>query len=158
MSYRTVLADLKTKLDTETHIGEWLMIDQERINAFAKATLDDQWIHVDAERASRESPFGGTVAHGYLSLSLLPYLAARVSADGPRFAGAKLAVNYGLNRVRFPSAVRVGARIRARTRLISVDEIPGECLQIINLFTIEIEGAPKPACIAETVARIYFDA
>ncbi len=156
MSYQTALTDLKSKVGTETHVGEWLTIDQARIDAFAAATLDNQWIHIDAERAKRESPFGGPVAHGYLTLSLLPHLAGRVNAEKPPYPGIALSVNYGLNRVRFPHPVLAGSRVRARTELISVEEVAGNGLQVVNKITIEIEGAAKPACVAETVSRMYF--
>lgn len=156
MSYQTALSDLQSKVGTETHLGEWLTIDQARIDAFAAATLDNQWIHVDVERASRESPFGGPVAHGYLTLSLLPHLMGRVNAEKPVYPGIKLSVNYGLNRVRFPHPVVAGSRIRARTELVSVEEVAGNGLQLVSKVTIEIEGAAKPACVAETVSRMYF--
>jgi len=156
MSYQNALTDLQAKVGTETHVGDWLTIDQARIDAFAEATLDQQWIHVDVERASRESPFGGPVAHGYLTLSLLPYLTKRVDPDQPPYPGVKLAVNYGLNRVRFPHPVTVGSQVRALTELISVEEVAGNGLQTTNKVTIEIEGAAKPACVAETVSRLYF--
>ena len=156
MSYQNVLADLQAKIGTETHLGDWLTIDQARINAFAAATLDNQWIHIDPERASRESPFGGPVAHGYLTLSLLPYLMGRVNAEKPSYPGIKLSVNYGLNRVRFPHPVLAGSRLRSRTELVSVEEVAGDGLQLISKVTIEIDGAAKPACVAETVSRMYF--
>ncbi len=156
MSLSTALADLQSKVGQETHVGPWLTIDQARINAFADATLDHQWIHVDVERASRESPFGGPVAHGYLTLSLLPHLTNRVNPDKPLYPGLRLAVNYGLNRVRFPHPVAAGSRVRAHTELISVEEVAGNGLQLINKVTIEIENAAKPACVAETVSRLYF--
>ena len=156
MSYHTALTDLRSKVGTETHLGEWLTIDQARIDAFADATLDHQWIHVDPERAARESPFGEPVAHGYLTLSLIPHLAGRVNAEKPAYPGIRLSVNYGLNRVRFPHPVVAGSRIRTRTELVSVEEVAGNGLQQINKVTVEIEGAAKPACVAETVSRIYF--
>ena len=156
MSYQTALSNLQSKVGTETHVGEWLTIDQARINAFANATLDHQWIHVDPARATRESPFGGPVAHGYLTLSLLPHLAGRVNAQKPTYPGIKLSVNYGLNRVRFPHPVVAGSRVRARTELVSVEEVAGDGLQLTSKVTIEIDGTPKPACVAETVSRMYF--
>ncbi len=156
MSYQNALADLQSKVGTETYVGAWLTIDQSRIDAFAAATLDNQWIHVDVERARRESPFGGPVAHGYLTLSLLPHLMGRVNAEKPLYPGIKLSVNYGLNRVRFPHPVVAGSRIRARTELISVEEVAGDGLQLVSKVTVEIEGAAKPACVAETVSRMYF--
>jgi len=156
MSLQSALTDLRSKIGTETHVGEWLTIDQARIDAFAQVTLDNQWIHVDPERASRESPFGGAVAHGYLTLSLIPHLAGRVNAEKPLYPGVRLSVNYGLNRVRFPHPVVAGSRVRARTQLVSVEEVAGNGLQIINQITVEIDGAAKPACVAETVGRLYF--
>lgn len=156
MSYELALSDLRSKVGTETHVGEWLTIDQARIDAFADATLDHQWIHVDVKRAQRESPFGGPVAHGYLTLSLIPHLAGRVNAEKPAYPGIRLSVNYGLNRVRFPHPVVAGSRIRARSELVSVEEVAGNGLQSVSKVTIEIDGATKPACVAETVARMYF--
>ncbi|MBI3958527.1 MAG: MaoC family dehydratase [Chloroflexi bacterium] len=156
MSLQIALTDLRSKVGTETHVGEWLTIDQARIDAFADATLDHQWIHVDVERARRESPFGGPVAHGYLTLSLLPHLAGRVNAEKPPYPDLALSVNYGLNRVRFPHPVLAGSRVRARTELVSVEEVAGNGLQTVSKVTIEIDGATKPACVAETVSRMYF--
>jgi acyl dehydratase len=130
-------------------------MDQERIDRFADATGDHQWIHVDVERAKQESPFGAPVAHGFLTLSMLPMLTAAAAAKA-RFPGVKLSVNYGLNRVRFPSPVRAGARIRARSTLQDVTEVAGG-LQIVRLVTVDIEGQDKPACVAESVSRLYFD-
>jgi acyl dehydratase len=157
MSLKSALTDLQSKIGHETHVSEWLTITQEMINAFADATLDHQWIHVDVERAQRESPFGGPIAHGFFTLSLIPYLTGSVNPDTPSYPGVRLAVNYGLNRVRFPHPVPVGSRIRAHSELISVEEVAGNGLQIINKVTIEIDGAPKPGCVAETVSRLYFN-
>ena len=155
MSIENAIADLETKVGTETHVSPWLTITQERINQFAEATLDHQWIHVDPERANAESPFGGPVAHGFLTLSLIPHLTGSVDPDKPRYPGVKMGVNYGLNKVRFPSPVPVGAKIRARTTLLNFKEAKGG-LQIINQVTIEIEGQEKPGCVAETVSLLYF--
>jgi acyl dehydratase len=156
MSLELALADLQTKLNSETHVSDWLTITQDRINQFADATLDRQWIHVDVKKASAESPFGAPVAHGFLTLSLIPFLSGNVDPDKPRYAGIKLGVNYGMNKVRFPSPVLVGSRVRARVILQSVEEVRGNGLQIISQVTIEIEGNSKPACVAETVSRMYF--
>lgn len=156
MSIEIAKADLESKVGTETHVGEWLTVTQDRINQFAEATGDHQWIHVDVERANAESPFGSTIAHGYLTLSLLPYLTDAVNPDKPRYPSIKMGVNYGLNRLRFPHPVKVGARIRTRTRLMSYEEVRGNGIQIVNQVTVEVEGAPKPACVAETVTRLYF--
>ncbi|MEM7346113.1 MAG: MaoC family dehydratase [Chloroflexota bacterium] len=149
------LADLQSKLGTETHVGEWLTITQERINQFAEATGDFQWIHVDEEKA-KFSPFGSTIAHGYLTLSLIPFLADRVNPDKPLYPDIKMGINYGVNRVRFPNPLKVGSKIRSRTELQSVEEVKGNGLQMVNKLTIEIEGEAKPACVAETVSRFYF--
>jgi len=128
--------------------SEWLEIDQDRVDRFADATGDHQWIHVDVERAAA-GPFGGTIAHGYLTLSLVPALGAQVFAlETP---GAKL--NYGVNKVRFPSPVRVGSRIRDHVTLGEVTDLPAG-KQITFRHTIEIEGQDKPACVAETVVLL----
>jgi acyl dehydratase len=128
--------------------SDWLLIDQERVNAFADATGDHQWIHVDVERAA-SGPFGGTIAHGYLTLSLIPYLGAQVfSLETP---GAKL--NYGVNKVRFPNPVRVGSRVRAKVTVGEVTDIPAG-KQLTLRYVIEIEGQDKPACVAETVVLL----
>ena len=135
---------------------DWLEIDQTRINTFAEATGDHQWIHVDVDRATTESPFGSTVAHGFLTLSLIPHLGGMVDAMEPAYPGLKLAVNYGLNRVRFPNPVISGSNVRTRTKLVGVDKINDECFQVVGEVTIEIEGQEKPACVAEMVSRYYF--
>lgn len=130
--------------------GDWLLVDQKRIDTFAEATGDYQWIHVDTDRAA-SSPFGGTIAHGYLTLSLCPYLVKSVY----RIDGSKMGVNYGLNRVRFISPVPVGSRIRARSVLKNAERI-GDGVQVTLETTIELEGSDKPACVAETVSRVFF--
>jgi acyl dehydratase len=133
------------------HIGysDWTEITQERVNLFADATGDHQWIHVDTSRAT-ESPFGGLVAHGFLTLSLLPLFTPQVLA----FEGFKLGVNYGLDRVRFPAPVLVGSRIRAGVQIDSVADVPGG-LQTVMTVTVEIEGGSKPACVAVSIVRSY---
>ena len=143
------------RIGCELHCGPWLEIDQQRIDAFAAATGDLQWIHTDPERARRESPYGTTIAHGYLTLSLLPLL---TESNAPGFfernyPGMRLRLNYGLNRVRFPSPVRAGSRIRARTVLKEL-EPAAEGVQFTYLITVEIEGEDKPACVAEFLARV----
>jgi acyl dehydratase len=128
--------------------SDGLLIDQERVNAFADATGDHQWIHVDVERAA-SGPFGGTIAHGYLTLSLIPYLGAQVfSLETP---GAKL--NYGVNKVRFPSPLPVGSRIRSHVTMGEVTDLPAG-RQLTLRHTIEIDGGAKPACVAETVVLL----
>jgi acyl dehydratase len=144
----TTLEDITGAVGEELGTTEWLTIDQERVNAFADATDDHQWIHVDLERAAA-GPFGGTIAHGYLTLSLLPVFGTQVfRLETP---GAKL--NYGLNKVRFPAPVPVGARIRAHAKLVDVVDVPAG-KQVTFGWTIEIEDAPKPACVAETVVLL----
>ncbi len=155
MTLQTVLADLESKVGQETYVGEWLDIDQERISQFADATGDHQWIHVDAERAA-SGPDGSTITHGYLTLALIPFLTDVVSEEKPLYPDIRMGINYGLNRVRFPNAVKVGARVRSRTKLDSYEEVAGNGVQIVNLVTIEVEGEEKPACVAETVMRLYF--
>jgi len=145
------IEDAKARLGQEIGVSEWMLIEQERVNAFAEVTGDRQWIHVDVERAKRESPFGGPIVHGYLTLSLL----ARFAQECIEVDGIKLAVNYGLNRVRFASPVKVGSKVRARFVLAAVEEIPGGA-QLVWQAVIEIEGGDKPACVAEMVTRWYF--
>lgn len=155
MSLEQALAELQSKVGSELHVGDWLTVTQERINQFAEATGDHQWIHVDPERAAAESPYQTTIAHGYLTLSMLPYLREANNPDKPRFSGVRMGVNYGLNRVRFPHPVKVGARIRTRTTLLAFEEVRGG-VQIVRQVTVEIEGESKPGCVAETVSRYYF--
>jgi len=140
----------------EIHIGPWLEIDQQRIDDFARVTRDEQWIHIDPERAARESPYRTTIAHGFLTLSLLPYL---TQSNHPEFfasnyPGMRLRVNYGLNKVRFPAPVLCGARLRARTAVQSVEAVD-RGVQIVYLLTIDIDGGSKPACVAEQIMRVY---
>lgn len=155
MAMETVLADLNAKVGTETHVSDWLQIDQSRIDRFADATGDHQWIHVDAEKAKTDSPYGTTIAHGFLTLSLLPMLAREESDDKPRYPGVKMGINYGLNKVRFPAPVMVNARIRARSTLKEVSEVTGG-LQMVRVVTMEVEGQDKPCCVAESISRLYF--
>ena len=134
------------------HLGysDWLEIGQDRVNQFADATGDHQWIHVDVERAKAESPFGGPIAHGYLTLSLGPVLVPQVV----RVEGIKMGVNYGCEKVRFPSPVPVGSKLRLGAELTNVEDIPGGA-QVSMTFTYEVEGAPKPSCVANVVFRYY---
>ncbi|WP_340537440.1 MaoC family dehydratase [Nocardioides sp. GXZ039] len=143
--------ELDEAVGEELGVGDWLEIEQDRVNTFADATGDHQWIHVDVERAN-EGPFGGPIAHGYLTLSLIPYLGTSVfTLDTP---GAKL--NYGLNKVRFPNPVKVGQRIRDRVTLAAVDDLPmGK--QVTMRHVVEIDGVDKPACVAEMVVVLLND-
>ena len=129
--------------------SDWLQVDQDRINQFADATGDHQWIHVDLEKA-KQGPFGTTIAHGFLTLSLIPALTGGLL----KIDGVRMGINYGLNRVRFPSPVKVGSRVKASVRNVSVEDVQGG-VQIVNEVTISIEGEAKPACVAETVTRLY---
>jgi acyl dehydratase len=134
------------------HLGhsDWVEITQQRVDRFADATGDHQWIHVDPEKAAK-GPFGTTVAHGYLTLALVPMLASEVS----RVDGAKMGVNYGSNKVRFPAPLPTGSKVRAGVKLLSVEDVPGG-VQVINEVTIEREGGDKPCCVGEIVSRVYF--
>jgi acyl dehydratase len=129
--------------------SEWREVTQPMIDSFAELSGDDQWIHVDVERAARESPFGTTISHGNLTLSMI---------DGFRLAliestGFKLGVNYGWNKVRFPAPVPVGSRVRASAEVVSVDDVGGGWFQVVTRFTLEVEGSDKPCCVAESVGR-----
>jgi acyl dehydratase len=152
---RTVstIEELRALAGQELGVGPWLAVTQERVDAFADVTGDHQYIHVDPERAAK-TPFGGTIAHGFLTLSLLPLLSR--DREGVRIdLGAKMGVNYGLNRVRFVSPVRVGKRIRLRTRLLAVDEVQPAVYQLTYHHTVEIEGEDRPAMVAESIGRAY---
>ena len=130
---------------------EWLLVDQNRINLFAEATGDHQWIHVDPERAA-QGPFGGTIAHGYLSLSLVNhFLPQLVRAEGMRHG-----INYGCDRVRFPAALRAGSRLRGRAQIVAVEDLGDGALQAKIRVTLEAEGVDKPVCVADTLSRLYF--
>jgi acyl dehydratase len=147
------VAELRRLVGHEVGVSEWFIVAQERINAFAEVTEDRQWIHCDADRARAESPYGTTVAHGYLTLSLLSHLLSQVVKIRGPFSRV---INYGLNRVRFPAAVPAGSRIRARCTLQAVEEVPGG-LQITWVVTMECEGQAKPVMVAESLSRFYSD-
>ncbi len=136
----------------EIGVSEWLQISRERIAEFAEATEDRQWIHLDRERATAESPYGTTIAHGFLTLSLISHFIHDVIRIN---GGVRLAVNYGLNRVRFPTAVKVDSRIRASVLLQSVKEI-GESVEATYRVTVSSEGSEKPSCVAEWIVRYYW--
>lgn len=142
--------DLHTLVGQETGVSEWVEIDQNRINTFAEATGDHQWIHVDIERAKKEMPGGKTIAHGYLTLSLIPFLGQQTL----KVTGVSRGINYGCNKVRFTNMVPVGSKLRARQKLLSIEARAGG-LQMVNEITIEIEGQNRPACVAETLSLIY---
>ena len=142
---------LEGLVGTEIGVSDWLLITQDRVDRFADATDDHQWIHVDAEKAAA-GPFGGTIAHGFLTLALLVPLSAGIELD---VGDPKMAINYGLEKVRFPAPVPVGARVRARASLAGVSEVPGG-IQVNRVVTMEIEDQEKPAMVAETVTRYYY--
>lgn len=143
------IAGLKELVGTHLGYSDWLEITQERVNTFADATGDHQWIHVDVERA-KSGPFGGPIAHGYLTLSLGPVLYPQVV----RIEGFTMGVNYGANKVRFPSPVPVGSKLRLGVKLLGVEDIAGG-VQTTLEFTFECEGASKPSCVAEVIYRSY---
>lgn len=145
------LQRLQDLVGTEIGVSDWLQIDQSRIDAFADATLDHQWIHVDPERAA-QGPFGTTIAHGFLTLSLTVHLMSQIELD---MGEPKMAINYGLDRVRFTAPVPTGSRIRGRVELVSADEAGGG-IQVKRKVTVEIEGEERPAMIAESLSRYYY--
>jgi acyl dehydratase len=149
---------VETPQDLKQHVGktlgpsEWIVVDQAMIDKFAEATGDHQWIHVDVERARRESPFKAPIAHGFLTLSLLPHFMHEAIEIR---SGVRMGVNYGLNRVRFVSPVRAGSNIRARITLQSMKDVPPNAMEVVFNATVEVEGGDKPCCVAEWVARYY---
>jgi acyl dehydratase len=135
----------------EIGVSDWVEVTQARINQFAEATGDHQWIHVDVERAKKDMPGGKTIAHGFLTLSLIPMLNQQIS----HINNVRNGINYGCNKVRFTNPVPAGSRVRARAKLTSVDDVKGGGVRLTNEMTIEIEGQDKPACVAETMAIVY---
>jgi acyl dehydratase len=144
------LEELKKMVGQEVGVSDWHEVTQDAINKFADATLDHQWIHVDPERARRESPFGGPIAHGYYTLSLAPYLLANTM----EVKGTKMGVNYGLNKLRFTAPVPIPSKVRVRATLATIEEIRGGVQATFNL-SFEVEGKDKPACVAEAIYRYY---
>ena len=141
----------------EAGVGDWHKVDQNQINLFADATGDHQWIHIDAEKAAQMSPYKTTIAHGFLTLSLIPYLSQTVPPLDPRaYEGIMMGINYGLDRVRFPSPVKVNAKVRARQELVEAELKAPNTVQLKNRLTIEVEGEDKPACVAETLSRLVY--
>ena len=145
------LRDLESQVGQEVGVSPWVEITQERIDTFARATEDFQWIHVDPKRA-KDSPFGGTIAHGFLTLSMLP----KLTESTFEFSDRRMGVNYGLNKVRFTSPVPAGAKIRGRFTLAKYEKIEGNGVQTTWNAVIEREGGDKPVCVAETISRHYF--
>ena len=153
---QSLIAKYQDLIDQEIHVGPWLEIDQQRIDDFARVTGDEQWIHVDPVRAAKESPYGTTIAHGFLTLSLLPRLTQSNHPDffQNNYPGMRMRVNYGLNRLRYPEPVLCGSKVRARTLVQSVEAV-SKGVQILYLPKGGIEGKKKPACVAEQVMRVY---
>jgi len=151
------MLEIETIADLPKHIGQklgssdWLVVDQKMIDQFAEATGDHQWIHVDVERAKKDMPGGKTIAHGFLTLSLIPMLNHQIS----HINNVRNGINYGCNKVRFTSPVPAGSRVRARAKLIAADPMKGGGVRLTNEMTIEIEGQERPACVAETMSIIY---
>jgi acyl dehydratase len=145
----TGIDEIKAKVGEELGVSSWHEVTQDDIDAFADVTGDDQWIHVDVERA-KETPFGGTIAHGYYTLSLAPKFTYELFS----FDGFAFGVNYGVNKVRFPAPLPVGSKVRMRATLAGVDDVPGG-IQIATKLTFEREGGEKPVCVAETLARLF---
>ena len=144
--------DAVATIGQELGVSRWVEIEQSRIDAFADTTMDHQWIHVDVEKAKAESPYGATIAHGFLTLSLIP----GVSKDNYRVENAKLGLNYGLNKVRFLAPVKVGSRIRVRSELADATRVGDDAVNLTVRHTVEIDGVEKPAAIAELIARFVF--
>ena len=144
------LDELRAAAGTQVGASEWMTMDQSRVNTFADATDDHQWIHVDPEKA-KDGPFGGPIAHGFLTLSLLPELISQVY----RIDGTKMGVNYGLNKVRFTAPVPVGSKIRGVVDLAEVADVKGGAVQVTSRVTVEIEGSERPALVAEWITRQY---
>ena len=142
--------DVKSLVGKELGVSEWHLVTQDEINKFADATHDHQWIHIDVERAKKESPFGGPVAHGYYTLSLAPHLMSQIWVVN----GIKMGVNYGLNKLRFPSPVMIGKRVRARATLNNVEDVQGG-IQVTVGIAFEVEGSDKPVCVAEGLFHYY---
>jgi acyl dehydratase len=147
------IEDVRALKDQVVGPSGWREVTQEMINRFAELSGDDQWIHVDAERAKLESPFGTTVAHGNLTLSMIDGLRKELS----EWSGFKLGINYGWNKVRFPAPVAVGARLRCYLQVIEVSELGDGWYQIVTRFTVEAEGTEKPVCVADSVGRVLTD-
>ena len=148
------LETLSARIDVPGTPSDWFEVTQARINDFADVTLDHQWIHIDEERA-KAGPFGTTIAHGHLTLSMMGHLPRAVAESTPRLDGQKLSINYGFDRVRFPAPVPVGARIRTTSTLKRV-EVKGGMIETMNEVVVEVEGQEKPCCVAESLGRLVF--
>ena len=152
-SYVQTQEELRASVGAEAFVTDWVEITQARVDLFAEATEDYQWIHIDEDKATNEGPFGGTIAHGFLTLSLL----GKFAAEHMSLPFAVMGINYGVNKVRFTHPVRVGQKVRGRFKLKTLDELPGG-VQLTFEVTMEIEGVERPACIAVSITRQYFEA
>lgn len=146
------VADLEAAVGKEIGPSEWFLIEQSRIDGFADDTEDHQWIHVDTEQAAA-GPYGATIAHGFLTLSLVPYFISQLRT----VENIRMGINYGLEKVRFPAPVKAGSRVRARATLVDMKKVGDGAVQLVNRVTVEVEGGDKPVCVAELVGRYYFD-
>ena len=146
---------LLEKIDTVTFVGDWHEVEQDCIDQFAEVTGDKQWIHTDPIRAAKESPFKATIAHGFLTLSLIPKLTNSVDLDNNPYPEAKMVINFGLNQVRFPYPVKAGTRVRASIKLVNLVPMK-RSIEVVNEVSIEVENSKRLACVAETVLRLYF--
>jgi len=154
----SALAEFHKVQGNEEGVGEWHIVDQAQINQFADATLDHQFIHIDPEKSAKLSPYKVTIAHGFLTLSLIPHLGSSVPpASKEAYNGVVMGVNYGLDRVRFMSPVKVDSRVRARRELVSAELKGSNTIQLKHKVTVEIEGEDKPACVAESLSRLIYD-
>lgn len=144
-------AELQALVGHEVAVSDWMLIDQQRIQMFADATGDQQWIHTDVERCAKESPFGATVAHGFLSLSLIPLMMQETIHIVP----ARMGLNYGSNKVRFPAPLRAASRVRGRISLLELEEV-ARGVQLLWLVNIELENSEKPVCVAEMITHVYW--
>jgi acyl dehydratase len=148
---------LKKHVGKEEGTSDWHLVDQAQINLFADATLDRQFIHVDPEMAAQMSPYKTTIAHGFLTLSLVPFLGSSIKpVDSAMYEGIMMGINYGLDKVRFPSPVKVNSRVRSRRELISAELVSPNTIQLKQKVTVEIEGEAKPGCVAETLSRLIY--
>lgn len=148
-----MIASIKSREGVEVLCSDWLQVGEQMIRDFAGATKDQQWIHVDRARCETDSPIGVPIAHGYLLLSLYPFLRGLCEEEAPAYPGFSMVLNYGANRLRFPSSVAVGQRIRARVTLSSARAVGG-MIEVTEHFTVEVEGGDKPACVADLVMRL----
>ena len=151
----TAYEQMQGRVGEQTSRSEWFEVTQDRINDYADVSMDHQWIHVDVDRANKESPFGAPIAHGNLHLAIMGHLPMASVAEGPKLEGQKLGINYGFDRIRFPSPVPVGTKVRATSTLKRV-EIKGGMLETMNEVVVEAQGTDKPVCVAESLGRMVF--